>query len=890
MARCPVCSRSAPEDGRFCPGCGAVLAEASPTRTLAGGAPQRSVTDTSGHGRFLPGTLLANRYRIVGLLGRGGMGEVYRADDLKLGQSVALKFLPSHFEKDSARLQRFLAEVRIARQISHPSTCRVYDVSEVDGHHFLSMEYVDGEDLASLLRRIGRLPNEKAVQIARQLCAGLAAAHDQGILHRDLKPSNVMVDGRGRAKITDFGLATLVGEASDVAGTPAYMAPEQREGRGVSVRSDLYSLGLVLYEIFTGKHAFDASTPTEVARLQEESRPTNPTHIVEGLDPAVERTILRCLEREPRDRPSSALAVAASLPGGDPLAAALAAGETPSPEMVAAAGAREGLRPAIAWGYLAIVVGGFFLMMVLDLYVLGRPGGSYVPLEKPPDVLVEKAKEILKSGGYSNPSADSAFGFMPDFEVIQYVVAHDPSISRWQGLDPGPLRFWYRQSPEPLMTLTAWNSQRVTRFDPPHDVTGMAMVEMDTRGRLIRLIAVPPQIEEVTGPSVVPDWAVLLRAAGLDPSKWTSTEPRWTPPTYCDARAAWEGTLPGRQDVRLRVEAASYRGTPVYFELIGPWTQPARSTPKISASPAERVVQILLLTLLVLLLVGGVALARRNLRLGRGDRRGAFRLAVFVFATETVVWLLTANHVSTVGEMMQIAEFLAYAWLFAGVVWLLYVALEPYVRRRSPSVLVSWSRLLAGAFRDALVGRDLLVGFAAGALLHLVDELGVIAEGWRGHPVGWPIDFDFNLLLGGPDIVSVFLRYAFLAVFSSLAIVLLLVLLLQLLRRQWVAAAVLVLVVIGLNTSASDPVVGIPVGLAGSAIVLFVLLRSGLLSVMAAIFFTLSLQSLPRIYPASAWYSRIGITGLVFLAAFVLYAFHTSLADRRIFGSTRSES
>ena len=225
------------------------------------------------HGRFLPGTIVADRYRIVGLLGKGGMGEVYRADDLKLGQAVALKFLPKDVEKDGARLARFMSEVKVARQISHSNVCRVYDVSEVDGHHFISMEYVDGEDLASLLRRIGRLPKDKAIQIARQICAGLAAAHEQGILHRDLKPANIMIDGRGRARITDFGLAGLIEEIGgevQSAGTPAYMAPEQLSGKPASVRSDIYSLGLVLYELFTGRPAFSASSPAEVLRMQQE--------------------------------------------------------------------------------------------------------------------------------------------------------------------------------------------------------------------------------------------------------------------------------------------------------------------------------------------------------------------------------------------------------------------------------------------------------------------------------------------------------------------------------------------------------------------------------------------------------------------------------------------
>ena len=150
--------------------------------------------------------MVADRYRVVSLLGRGGMGEVYGADDLKLGQRVALKFLPMDRGKSTSWRDQFYAEVRMARQVSHPNVCRVYDVGESDGRLFLSMEFVDGEDLASLLRRIGRLPDDKAVEIAQQLCAGLGAAHRSGVLHRDLKPSNVMIDGKGRARITDFGL------------------------------------------------------------------------------------------------------------------------------------------------------------------------------------------------------------------------------------------------------------------------------------------------------------------------------------------------------------------------------------------------------------------------------------------------------------------------------------------------------------------------------------------------------------------------------------------------------------------------------------------------------------------------------------------------------------
>src|SRR6516162_1223326 len=156
--------------------------------------------------RFAPGEVLAGRYRIVAPLGHGGMGEVYRADDLTLGQPVVLKFLPPHLAEDSDRLARIRKDVALARKVSHPNVCRVYDIAEHDGQSFLTMEFVDGENLASVLKRLGRPTEEKAAEMARQLCAALAAVHDQGMLHRDLKPANVMLDGRGKVRLTDFGL------------------------------------------------------------------------------------------------------------------------------------------------------------------------------------------------------------------------------------------------------------------------------------------------------------------------------------------------------------------------------------------------------------------------------------------------------------------------------------------------------------------------------------------------------------------------------------------------------------------------------------------------------------------------------------------------------------
>ena len=223
-------------------------------------------------GKFLPGTKLAGRYQIVSLIGRGGMGEVYRADDMKLGQTVALKFLTDRAGRSEQRLQYFLDEVRLSQRLSHPYICRVHDVVEYESHLFLSMEYVEGENLSELLKRTGPLTESKAIELAGQLCQGLAAAHDAGVLHRDLKPANIMVDHRGRARIADFGLARehgVLNPREGIVGTPLYMAPEQLKSNQTSVQSDLYSLGLIVYEMFTGSKAHQAKDVDEISKLHE---------------------------------------------------------------------------------------------------------------------------------------------------------------------------------------------------------------------------------------------------------------------------------------------------------------------------------------------------------------------------------------------------------------------------------------------------------------------------------------------------------------------------------------------------------------------------------------------------------------------------------------------
>src|SRR5580765_5063436 len=434
-------------------------------------------------GRFAPGTLLAGRFRIVAPLGRGGMGEVYRADDLKLGQTVALKFLPDNLMHDAARLAQFHNEVRVARTISHRNVCRTYDIGDADGHPFLTMEYVDGEDLSSLLRRIGRFPQEKAVEVARQICAGVAAAHERGVLHRDLKPANVMIDGEGHVRLTDFGLAPVAGSVDNIrAGTPAYMAPEQLAGREVTARSDIYALGLVLYEIFTGQRALDAQNLAELIRKREQSGILPPTAIVPELEPDVDTAIMRCLRPDPNQRPATALAVSASLPGGDPLAAALAAGETPSPEMVAAAGASEAV--ASHWIGIAVAWIGIVLIALTDMYQRTMLI-NVVPTPKTPAALEDRAIDTIAKLGFDTRGQSSASGLAISTDYARYIASHSADPNRWKQLTnerPEAFVLWHRTSPRLLVPLG--DQFAVSGGNPPLTVSGMTLVAVDASGRL----------------------------------------------------------------------------------------------------------------------------------------------------------------------------------------------------------------------------------------------------------------------------------------------------------------------------------------------------------------------------------------------------------------------
>jgi len=811
--------------------------------------------------------MVGGRYRMVGLLGRGGMGEVYRADDLKLGQPVALKFLPAGVERDRDRLDRFLNEVRLSLKVTHPNVCRVFDMGDVDGHHFLSMEFVDGEDLASLLRRIGRLPEDKAVEIARQLCAGLAAAHDEGVLHRDLKPANVMIDGRGRAKITDFGLAGatagIIG-AEARAGTPQYMAPEQMRGGELSERTDVYSLGLVLYELFTGKRAFESADFNELVRLHS-TTPTSPSAHLTGLNPLVERAILRALDPDPANRPPSASMLAAMLPGGDPLAMALAAGETPSPDVVARAGARGELKPPIAIAYLLILVSGLAATWVLSSRTdLVRR----VPLPRPPAELVAASRATLASAGYTEAAVSVAYGFEPDNQYFTRARDSDRLVDRWGSLGsvtPAPVWFWYRESRGALAPFNVVTV--VDPVDPPLVVAGMNRVRLDPRGRLLSLRVVPPIRADESPASQEPDWGPLFGAAGFSVGDFQPAEPLWTPPTAADVRRAWTRDS-------LRVEAASWRGRPVWFEVIPPWrTGDERVTPPLQVSGMAGAFGVAINLGIAL---GGVLLARRNLRLGRSDRRGAFRVTGIIVALSTAADLLRLP--ASVSTWYWVAtNNLARALFWGATTWIFYVAVEPYVRRLWPTTLISWNRLLEGRLRDPLVGRHILIGGLFGLALIATFFL----SDWLG---GTPDTVGLTSLraLAGPTAwaAEVFSNAG--SSFEAPVTGLLIVLLARVvLRRAWMGYLGLYMLLGSSYVVGGEPLAGLVGPFIVLTLLLVLLTRFGLLSTLAAFAFA-SWRSFPLTIDPSSWFFPASVATFAMFAAVAVYGFVVSLGGQKI--------
>ena len=928
MPKCTNCRKSVAESQRFCPHCGTANSsadnpKADPLATemfqKSGVNPQAAVSGKPGNvkgsgklsrkssipgsssgltsdaapSRFPPGTMLDDRFRIVGPIGRGGMGEVYRADDLKLGQSVALKFLPENLSFERERMELLYNEVRLARSVSHPNVCRVYDIGEIEGLHFLSMEYIDGEDLGSLLRRIGRLPADKGVEIARQICSGLYAAHERGVIHLDLKPSNIMIDGRGKVRITDFGLSRLTestGNQGGIVGTPAYMAPEQLAGGNVGEHSDIYSLGLLLHEIFTGKPVYRASSVAELLRIRDQSAPSRLSGFVKDLDPAIEKIIQRCLDNDPLHRPGNVVQIAAALPGGDPLAAALAAGETPSPELVAASGGtggcsvRQGL--LLLTGFVAIMIGSVFLTQRVSKV-------TQSPMAEKPEVLEAMSREISqKLMGFPAQSVrDSAYGYWYNPDQIPL----PPDVLSING--DGPLEFWYRQSPKYLSPnhpfLYARQPRVATLSDPPPTVTGMVGVRLTSSG-LLREVCIVPSLKRDPQPSIneISDdvWEQAFNWAGLRFSDYVATDGLWSPPWDADESFAWMPTDESQPEMP-RVEAATRNGQVCYFQVVFPWTtrQWTLPTRDQSAFNAQSTAQNNLGEIaqnMVLFLIGGpllvisMLLAVRNLRVGSTDKQGALKYAAFMLIIDFTLGLLEAHHNSSPGvEMTTILSCLIYSLGRTVRFWIYYLALEPYVRKTWPRVLVSWNRLINGGFTSPSVAKEILIGCIFGSIGACIVSVTVLLSEGIGQSMMSRNLCQPNFLLGGrAALTGVFgvIQSALPAVFTMMVLVVFRLVT----RRDLLAAIGFICVFSYVSSNAGDSIWTFMSIIALEVVIVLVALRVGLLALLVFNVIQAFLTWFPVTFNVNEWYFSVGLVGISVPLAVAVTCFFLSLGDK----------
>ena len=542
------------------------------------------------------------------------------------------------------------------------------------------------------------------------------------------------------------------------------------------------------------------------------------------------------------------------------------------------------MRAAVIW--LALILVGLVAAVVLGAKVNVL---RQTPFENSPDVLAKKARDLIQSFGYAAPPADRASGFFFDLDYEKYAERPENVAAirdRFAKGYPPAIRFWCRQSPQLLPSIFILGDGQITPFDPPPEGSGMIGLNLDPQGRLVQLEAVPPQLEEGPESSRAPDWPALFGAAGLDMARFASAEPQWLSLAGFDARAAWTGTSAQSPELPLRVEAASWRGRPVFFRVIGPWSRPERMKPY--ENPAGTNIE---LAVILAVCLAAVLLAWRNFRAGRGDTRGASRLAAFVFGVEMLKWLCTAHHVSTVIEFALFLAGVSWAAFMAGFIWTFYLALEPYVRRRWPQTMITWSRVLGGEFRDPLVGGHLLAGVALGVAGLLCGLLETLAQQNSGSYHLEIYGAMLNSLMGARQMTGATLSDLIVGVGEGLGSVLLIFLLRVVLRRQWLMATVFIALFVGLNAASID---GHPAGALlealAASLLLAGLLRFGVLPVVVMWFVFLSLHSSPLTTDLSAWYSGGTVFAVAIVLALTAYAFHTAVAGRPLFKAGFLES
>jgi serine/threonine-protein kinase len=509
-----------------------------------------------------------------------------------------------------------------------------------------------------------------------------------------------------------------------------------------------------------------------------------------------------------------------------------------------------------------------------------------VPLEKSPELLQERSRTLLTKFGYTDPPADTAYGLGVDDQYLFYAETNNPSWLRHLSTSqPATIYFWYRQSPINLIPRTRL-SVRAWEYDPPETFPGMATVYLDPKGRLIEFHAVPPQKDEPAAqPAAAPNWSDLFEAAGFNQSDFTSTPSTWVPPFNSDSRAAWEGKLSNETQIPIRIEAAAYRGKPIFFKIKGPWNSMGILRQAQSNSWVGTIIVFVLVGSVLAFVTVGVLLGRRNLRDGSADRKGGARLATYIFVALMISWVFRTHHYGMGEELALVQVGIEFALLPTILLWLFYLAIEPYMRRWWPHRMVSWSRLLAGDFRDPLIGRDILIGSVFGLAILVLTNLWALTPGWLGHPTA-PKSVKLQTLLGLRESVGEFFFTGVTLILFLGVSLLFLLLLLHIIfrRREWLALGVAWLVftpAAGLGNRYL--LINMLYAAVFSALWIAVATRFGLLALTAALFFITMFGNFPMTTDFSVWYASSTIFALAAVLILVAYAFYISLAGQKVF-------
>ncbi len=645
------------------------------------------------------------------------------------------------------------------------------------------------------------------------------------------------------------------------------MSPEQLKGAEVTARSDIFALGLVLYELFTGKRPYGAKTVPQLLSAQESGQLTSMTSIAADIDPAVEKAIRRCLDPDPLKRPANALAVAASLPGGDPLAAALAAGETPSPELVAAAGETDGM--ALKYSLPCFLVA---VVSILSAPIYRQQGTTLMhgSLDFAPEVLAQKGRDIAVAMGYQKKPADTNLALDHRWDFVKFLQAK-PEPRKWDEwlAAEAPIMANYRESQSALL---APPFGYVDDTNPPPINPGMVFERIDGHGLLRDFSAVPYEGESLAVPI---EMEAVFRAAGLDLKTFTETTPLMLPEHAADQLRAWKGEHPKIPNTEMMVEIASWKGRITQVRVEFPGFRTAEET-----RPAFRKLRgVFVMASLGAAGYFAILLARRNWKKERVDKKGALHIAIAMFAFQMIIWVGQVHPIPSDDMFGVFFAIAGDALLFSAMLWLLYLALEPAVRSRWPHAIVTWNRILAGRWKDAQVGSHILIGAAVGAGSWAALGLQQMAESKNDLHAGVAL----WALLGTRQWIAAYVANLKEALILGLVAFFAIFGLRHRLKKDWLAAiAASVLFTLTEGEVVTDPnwlkIVAIYVGL--YAILMFVLLRVGLVATMSAVFF---LNALNRICLGSdwkAWWAPSGFATMFLLIAMVSYAFWRSQGTR----------